>query len=77
MTRVRLPSHVAARGEKQAGCEHLQSETHAQLTLWLERYVAGLRYGQKLRDGRGTPGGGSADAPTRRAERCKVRVRHS
>ena len=51
MTRVRLPTHVAARGEKQAGCEHLQSETHAQLTLWLERYVAGLRYGQKLLDG--------------------------
>lgn len=77
MTRVRLPSHVAARGKKHAGCQHLQSETHAQLTLWLERYMAGLRYGQKLLDGHITPRDGSDDAPMRRGKRCKVRVRHS
>ena len=59
------------------GGGHLQSETHAQLTLWLERYVAGLRYGQKLLDGHIKPQDGSDDAPTRRAKRCKVRVRHS
>lgn len=77
MTRVRLPSHVVARGEKRAGCEHLQRETQEHLTLLLERYMAGLRYGQKLLDGHVKPRDGSDDAPMRSEKRCKVCVRYS
>lgn len=77
MTRVRLPSHVVARSEKQAGCKHLQSETREHLRLLLERYMAGLRYGQMLLEGHVKPRDGSDDAPARSEKRCKVCVRHS
>lgn len=69
---MRIPPHILARGEKRAGCEHLQKETSEHFKTLLKRYTAGLRYGQKLLDGQIKPRDGTEDEPAREKRR-KVR----